>query len=141
MALQVTFDCTDPHAQARFWAVAADMQVDDHHDMITGLIEGGQVPADSEDVEEVDGRRRWKPYASISPTDEADGNRMLFQLVEEPKVAKNRVHLDLHVPEGERPTKVAQLIELGATWLWDAAVGPQSWDTLADPEGNEFCVS
>ena len=25
--------------------------------------------------------------------------------------------------------------------LWDAAVGPQSWDTLADPEGNEFCVS
>jgi hypothetical protein len=56
-------------------------------------------------------------------------------------VAKNRVHLDLHVPEGERPTKVAELIELGATWLWDAAVGPQSWDTLADPEGNEFCVS
>jgi hypothetical protein len=141
MALQVTFDCADPHAQAAFWAIAANMQVDDHHDMITGLIDGGQVPADSDDIVEVDGRRRWRQYASLSPADEGDGNRLLFQQVDEPKTAKNRVHLDLHVPEGERAAHVARLVELGATWLWDASIGPQSWDTLADPEGNEFCVS
>lgn len=32
------------------------------------------------------------------------------------------------------------LIALGATRLWDGQQGPHSWVTLADPEGNEFCV-
>jgi hypothetical protein len=49
--------------------------------------------------------------------------------------------LDLHEPDGERDKKVAILIDLGAKKLWDAAMGPMSWITLADPEGNEFCVS
>jgi hypothetical protein len=141
MGLQVTFDCTDPHAQARFWAVAVGFRVDDHHDMIGGLIESGQVDAGSEDVEEVDGRRRWRDYASITPTEPGDGNRLLFQRVAEPKTAKNRVHLDVHPGEGERDEHVERLIGLGATHLWDGRLGPQEWVTLADPEGNELCVS
>jgi hypothetical protein len=141
MGLQVTFDCADPHAQARFWAVATGFRVDDHHEMIGGLIEAGQVPADSEDVEEIDGRRRWRDYASAAPTDPADGNRLLFQRVPEPKTAKNRVHLDLHPPDGTRDEVVRQLIDLGARKLWDGQLGPNAWVTLADPEGNELCVS
>jgi hypothetical protein len=141
MALQVTFDCTDPHAQARFWAAALDYEVDDHHEMIGGLIDAGQMAPDSDDIVVVDGRRRFREYASAAPADEADGNRVLFQAVPEPKVAKNRLHLDLHAPEGERDAKVAQLLALGATKLWDGQLGPQSWVTLADPEGNELCVS
>ena len=141
MALQVTFDCVDPHAQARFWAAALDFRVDDHHDMIGGLVDAGQVDAGSEDVEEVDGRRRWRDYASITPTDPADGNRLLFQRVPEPKAAKNRVHLDLHAGEGDRDELVEKLIGLGATHLWDGRLGPMEWVTLADPEGNELCVS
>ena len=141
MALQVTFDCTDPHAQARFWAAALGYEVDDHHDMIGELIESGQVPEDSDDVIVVDGRRRWRQYASASPKDSADGNRALFQEVPERKSAKNRVHLDLHSPEGERDAAIASLLALGATKLWDGQMGPMTWVTLADPEGNEFCVS
>jgi hypothetical protein len=141
MALQVTFDCTDPHAQARFWAVATGFEVDDHHEMIGGLIEAGQVPADSDDVEEVDGRRRWRDYASATPRDPADGNRLLFQRVPEPKTAKNRVHLDLHPGDGQQAALVQALLGLGATHLWDGELGPQRWVTLADPEGNELCVS
>ena len=72
-----------------------------------------------------------------SPAAEDDDNRLLFQRVDEPKTAKNRVHIDIHVPDGERDAHVAQLISLGATKLWDAAQGPMSWDTLADPEGND----
>ena len=30
---------------------------------------------------------------------------------------------------------------LGATELWRASQGPHSWVTMADPEGNEFCVA
>jgi hypothetical protein len=141
MALQITLDCVDPHAQARFWAAALDFEVDDHHEMIGGVIEAGHVAADSDDIILIEGRRTWREYASVSPHDRDDGNRMLFQLVPEAKVAKNRLHVDLHAPEGERDAKVASLIELGASKLWDAQMGPMSWVTLADPEGNEFCVS
>jgi hypothetical protein len=141
MALQVTFDCHDPHAQARFWAVAADFQVDDHHDMISGLIADGVVPADTDDVEEVDGRRRWRDYASATPKDTADGNRLLFQRVPESKTTKNRVHLDLHPGDGRRDELVQTLLGLGATHLWDGQQGPMTWITLADPEGNELCVA
>jgi hypothetical protein len=36
---------------------------------------------------------------------------------------------------------LAKLIERGATFLHDGKQGPHTWVTLADPEGNEFCVS
>ncbi|HEX4981366.1 MAG TPA: VOC family protein [Ilumatobacteraceae bacterium] len=31
--------------------------------------------------------------------------------------------------------------ELGATRLYDGRQGPHTWVTMADPEGNEFCVA
>ncbi len=139
MALQVTFDCTDPHAQARFWAAALDYEVEDHDQLIGEVIAAGHVEADSADIIEVDGHRAWRDYAAARARD--GGNRLLFQVVAEPKAGKNRVHLDLHEPEGQRDAKVAQLLQLGATKLWDGQLGPQTWVTLADPEGNELCVS
>jgi hypothetical protein len=141
MPLQLTLDCSDPHAQARFWAVALDFQVDDHDELIGGLVESGQMAADSEDIMTVDGRRSFRDYSSIAPVDSADENRMLFQRVPEEKVVKNRLHVDVHTPDGAREAKVKTLIELGARKLWDGQMGPMSWITLADPEGNEFCVS
>ena len=139
MALQLTFDCADPHAQARFWTVALDYEREDHHELIGEVIAAGHVTADSDDIIEVDGRRAWRDYAAAK--DPATGDRLLFQRVPEPKTAKNRLHLDLHPGEGRRDAKVTQLLELGATKLWDGQQGPMSWITLADPEGNELCVS
>ena len=43
--------------------------------------------------------------------------------------------------ETERDAVIASCLERGATKLWDGQQGPQTWVTLADPEGNEFCVS
>ena len=37
--------------------------------------------------------------------------------------------------------EVARLVGLGATELWRGAQGPHEWVTLADPEGNEFCIT
>ena len=56
---------------------------------------------------------------------------------------KDRIHLDLHHLQGDdvRAAEVARLIDLGATKLWDGQQGPQRWVTMADPEGNEFCVA
>jgi hypothetical protein len=140
MALQVTFDCIDPHAQARFWSVALGFEVEDHDELIGEVIAAGHVAAESDDIIEIDGRRAWRDYAAARATD-GGGNRLLFQRGAEPKTVKNRVHLDIHTAPGEREAKVAELLALGATKLWDGQIGPQSWVTLADPEGNELCVS
>ncbi len=138
MSLQVTFDCTDAHAQAAFWAAARDLEVGDHPDRLEeGLAAGHLAPA-SDEIVERDGRKAFRSYAAARA---ADGNRLLFQVVPEGKTAKNRVHLDLHVPEGERDAKVAQLLALGATKLADGRLGPETWVVLADPEGNELCVA
>jgi hypothetical protein len=58
---------------------------------------------------------------------------MDFAPVPEPKTVKNRIHWDLTAPD-TRP-----LLDAGATLLRprDDEI---SWDVLADPEGNEFCV-
>jgi hypothetical protein len=66
---------------------------------------------------------------------------VLFQVVPEPKTVKNRVHLDLHVGAERRPEVVERLVGLGATVLWEGREGPSTWVTMADPEGNEFCVT
>jgi hypothetical protein len=54
--------------------------------------------------------------------------------VPEPKVAKNRVHVDLHADDLR--LEVRRLVDLGATVLGEY----DGWTALSDPEGNEFCV-
>ena len=72
----------------------------------------------------------------------ADGRtRVLFIEVPEPKQGKNRLHLDLRPVDLTREQEVERLITLGATVLADRRRADGSgWFTLADPEGNEFCV-
>jgi hypothetical protein len=82
----------------------------------------------------------WKVGAALT-SPEPDRPRVLFQRVPEAKTVKNRVHLDVRVGAERREAEVARLIGLGATELWRGAQGPFEWATLADPEGNEFCVT
>lgn len=62
---------------------------------------------------------------------------LLFVPVPEPKVVKNRLHLDFRPEDQEQ--EVARMIDLGASRA-DVGQGEQSWVVLADPEGNEFCI-
>ncbi|MDG4773346.1 VOC family protein [Solwaraspora sp. WMMD792] len=58
----------------------------------------------------------------------------------EPKMVKNRVHLDLATTSAAHQAElVARLTQLGATPV-DIGRGDTPWTVLADPEGNEFCV-
>jgi len=57
-----------------------------------------------------------------------------------PKMAKNRLHLDIAPPADERQdAEVDRLVTLGATRL-DIGQGDVNWVVMADPDGNEFCV-
>jgi catechol 2,3-dioxygenase-like lactoylglutathione lyase family enzyme len=67
------------------------------------------------------------------------GPRIGIQRVPEAKGAKNRQHLDLHA--GDREEEVQRLLTLGARELARHRAGDVEWVVIADPEGNEFCVS
>jgi catechol 2,3-dioxygenase-like lactoylglutathione lyase family enzyme len=66
---------------------------------------------------------------------------LLFITVPDAKQVKNRVHLDLRPVDGTREQEVERVLALGASYLADHRRPDGSgWITLADPEGNEFCI-
>ena len=66
---------------------------------------------------------------------------LLFITVPDAKQVKNRVHLDLRPVDGTREQEVERVLALGASHLADHRRPDGSgWITLADPEGNEFCI-
>jgi hypothetical protein len=62
-----------------------------------------------------------------------------FQRVPEGKVVKNRVHVDLAATDEEAEAR--RIEALGATRLWMSEDPEDPFVVLADPEGNEFCVT
>jgi len=78
-------------------------------------------------------------YQQLLPAD-GNGVELLLQQVSERKAGKNRMHLDLRVPDLE--AEVARVVALGARCVTDRPVEEYGWvwHVLADPDGNEFCV-
>ena len=74
-----------------------------------------------------------------APVDEQVGFDILFQKVPEPKVAKNRAHIDFDADD--MAAEVARLVGLGGTVRDQHSLGAFRWTIVADPEGNEFCVT
>jgi hypothetical protein len=141
---QVTFDCAHPHDQAAWWAEALGWQVEPQDEsFIEKMVEEGQASED--DTTTYDGKLVWKQGAAIMDPDEAgdpaERQRVLFQLVPEPKSVKNRVHLDVRVGADAVDTEAKRLCARGATFLHEGREGPFRWVTLVDPEGNELCLT
>jgi predicted enzyme related to lactoylglutathione lyase len=108
----ITLDCADAYRIGTFWAAALDgtLGEDDH-------------PGD--------------PEALVS----APGVALLFITVPDAKTVKNRMHLDLQPQDRTRDEEVERMLALGATLVGDLRRADDTgWVTLADPEGNEFCV-
>lgn len=63
-----------------------------------------------------------------------------FQKVADPTPGKNRLHLDLHV-SGDLDESLRQFLAAGATLVGDRGDESFRWITLADPQGNEFCIA
>jgi len=114
----VVFDAADPSGLARFWAVA------------TGW------PITLEEPDEV----VVEPPEDDTGTPTEPGMPLVFVPVDDPKVDKNRVHLDLNSRSADEQREIAErLLAHGAT---PADIGQEDvgWVVLADPEGNELCV-
>jgi Glyoxalase-like domain len=119
----VVFDCRHPASLARFWAAVLD----------------GYAVAPYDDAEIARLRSIGVFHIEDDPSvlveKSGDMPRLFFQAVPEPKAGKNRVHLDLRCDDIE--AECDRLVGLGARVLWTDA-GERV--TLADPEGNEFCL-
>lgn len=98
---EMVLDCADAPGTAAWWADVLGARLGD-------------------DAEE--------PYVDQVPG--APFENLVFAPVSETKSGKNRVHIDIAVPD------VAPLVAAGATVL----AQHEDWTVLADPEGNEFCA-
>jgi hypothetical protein len=138
---QVTVDCADPHALADWWALTLGWQVEPQDEaFIRRMISEGQ--ASDSDTTQHNGALVWREGAAISHPDGTQrAPRVLFQLVPEAKAVKNRLHLDVRIGTEDVEDAVAGLTARGAKFLHTGQQGPSTWATLADPEGNEFCVT
>ncbi len=138
--IQVVFDAADPDKIAHFWA-----------DALGYIIQ--PPPEGFESWEQFLAKvglpeSQWDKASAIVDPD-GKGPRIYFQKVPEPKSAKNRVHLDLNLSRrgmslDERKAavhpEVERLEKLGARQLYTLEEQGEFCVTMADPEGNEFCV-
>ena len=136
---QVTIDSTAPHELADWWAEALGWQVEAQDEaFIRRMVESGA--ASEADTTTHRGALVWKVGTGLTSPDPGRP-RVLVQAVPEAKTVKNRLHFDVRVGAADQEAEVARLTGMGATELWRGAQGPSSWVTMADPEGNEFCVA
>ena len=110
----VTFDSHDALESATFWAATLGMEV---------------MGEPSEHFAMVGGPARPKHHPIL-----------MFLKVPEGKELKNRVHLDLETTD-DIDTEITRLEGLGATRVAEKDEWDFQWTIMADPEGNEFCVS
>ncbi|HEV3313037.1 MAG TPA: VOC family protein [Chloroflexota bacterium] len=140
LEIQITFDAADPDALAEFWRQALGYALQDPPAGFESWEEWGVA----NHLEHLAGTR-----AALVDPDESRP-RLFFQKVPEPKTAKNRLHIDIHISGGhavaidERRsrlnTEAERLVGLGATKVGLLEEDGQSWVIMNDPEGNEFCL-
>ena len=107
----LTFDCADTLRVARFWADALGFELD----------------------------RGSDPDGAMIRDPSGGSSAIFFQPVPEPKVTKNRLHIDLR-PSVSMAAEVERLESLGATVQGRVDVEGSFWTVMQDPEGNELCV-
>lgn len=140
--IQVVLDCRDAVRSALWWAETLGWQYEWLDRELFAQIKAGGGCSD-DDVIEVDGKLTWKDGAAINsgqvPRETAP--RIYFQTVPEPKVGKNRMHIDVRCGGDDPEAVVAGLIARGATRIGEGRQGPHAWIVMADPDGNEFCIT
>lgn len=106
----VAIDCNDPEPLVAFWC----------------SVLGTTVRSRSAD---------WIALRATVP----GGPHLAFQVVPEPKVGKNRLHLDVNVDDLGAATVATE--ELGASRIGGVVEEDDGrYQVMADPAGNEFCL-
>jgi Glyoxalase-like domain len=119
----IVFDCAHPASLARFWAATLDgYAVAPYDDAELARLRSLGITSTEDD-----------PSVLVETADA--GPRFFFQRVPEAKSVKNRVHLDLLAADPQ--AEILRLTGLGAS----VRARHPDHVVMADPEGNEFCLS
>ncbi len=131
---QITIDCEDAALMCRFWSTALDYIEEPPPEGFPSwedFLRANDIPV--------------PPVDSIGAIVDPNGvgPRVLFLRVPELKTVKNRMHLDIRAgrSDDEKQTKIDQLTAIGGTEIRRVDEHGQWWMVMADPEGNEFCVT
>jgi predicted enzyme related to lactoylglutathione lyase len=106
----ISVDCDDAAELARFWADVLDRKVQDGASADNAVL--------------------------LASDDPMRGPRIAFHQVPEPKLVKNRLHLDLVTETFDAEAR--RLVDLGAKKVRDVLRSDARWTTFEDIEGNEF---
>lgn len=138
--IQVAIDCHDEQLLVRFWSAALHYVVPDPPEPFTRWSDYWRS-LDLPDEEVTDSTNRIEDPNGVGP-------RLVFMVVPEDKIVKNRLHLDLAVSGGRevpidvrRPrvdAEAARLVAAGATQLRVLEATGHYAIAMLDPEGNEF---
>ncbi len=112
-----------------------------------GRLEKVEIAIDCMDADAI--RDFWRVGLGLEETPVPGGDKALtdpaevlpevwFQQMTEPRTDRNRIHIDVYVPEEEAQSRVAEVLAAGGRLVTDAHA--PSWWVLADAEGNELCV-
>jgi predicted enzyme related to lactoylglutathione lyase len=86
----------------------------------------------------IEERMRFPDYIFLGRMGD-QGPRLALQRVPEAKSAKNRMHLDL--ADADPEALISRVLALGGSRLQSHQMGDTRWTVMADPEGNEFCIT
>lgn len=140
-SVQVVIDCADPDRLARFWATALGYALQEP----PAGFASWEAWLTAQGIPESE----WNSASAVVDPD-GHGPRLYFQRVPEPKIVKNRLHMDLNAGGGrgtpleERRTRihaeVERLVGAGATQVEVKEERGEFWIIMQDPECNEFCL-
>jgi 4a-hydroxytetrahydrobiopterin dehydratase len=122
--IEIAIDAMDVAAIRPFWRAVLGYQGEPGHSGGTPADEGVAGGGGAED-------------ALVDP--QGQGPAVWFQQMDAPRAQRNRIHFDVSVPHDEAASRIAATIAAGGILLSDAEA-PAFW-VLADPEGNEACVT
>jgi Glyoxalase-like domain len=113
-----SIDCHDAYLLSEWWRVALDYAMDPEDPNLPG-------------------------HAECPIHDPETGHTLLFLQVDDEELPAKRIHVDVRPRERTQDEERAWLVQHGAQLIADrrGKYGPGTgWLTMADPEGNQFCV-
>lgn len=111
---ELVVKCRDPQGLAEFWCEVLGFSVIDTDD---GAVEIGPEEG----------------FGGLQPT-------LIFVPSDDPREGRLRLHIDVNPTDRDQDAELERLLKLGARPAEIGQTGEEPWHTLADPEGNEFCL-
>ncbi|WP_055610204.1 VOC family protein [Streptomyces phaeochromogenes] len=113
---ELVLDCADPERLAAFWCEVL-----------------GYVELDREDDGSIEIGPPDVGFGGLQPT-------LVLSPSSDPRRGKLPLHIDVNATDRDQDAELERLLALGARPADVGQTGTENWHTLADPEGNEFCL-